>query len=167
MVNSIVQVDEVLSNILAKSTRDGLAMAGVTPTPIGVSRYVASSRFISAIVGLVGPTSGAIMFNASEAVCCYLAGRMLGETYEAVSPEVLDGTCEITNIIAGQTKAFLSQTEWKAERISCPSIVVGSSYFVSHYKGMESAAVEFELDEMPLINLDSRLFSVSMTLMKV
>jgi len=163
----IIQIDETLVNILIKATRDGLAMANVKPVPVGVSRYVTNSRYVSAVIGLVGHTSGAIMVSAGANVTQHLASNLLGETYTDLTPDVLDSICEIGNIIAGQTKALLSQTEWKLERISCPSVVVGSSYFISHYKGMHTAAVEFELTEMPLAVLDDRIFSVSISLMKV
>lgn len=161
----LIQVEETLVNVLVKATRDGLSMAGVKPMPVGVSRYVTSSREISAIVGLVGGVAGAIMVNASSHIGCFLANKLLNEKYEVLTPQVLDSVCEISNIISGQTKALLSTTEWRIDRISCPSVVVGSSYFVSHYKGMHSAAVDFELTELPLTTLSDRLFSVSISLM--
>jgi CheY-specific phosphatase CheX len=163
----ILPVNELLVNILAKSTRDGLAMAGVKPVPVGISKYLTTTREVSAIVGMVGTCSGAIMVNSCESIACYLAGKMLGVEHTSLNPEVLDGISEIANIIAGQTKALLSTTEWKAERISCPSVVVGSSYFITHYKGMNTASVDFELTDMPLAQLNDRLFSVSISLMKV
>jgi chemotaxis protein CheX len=163
----ILQIDEKIIHVLMKSTRDGLAMAGVKPVPVGISKYVTGSRDVSAIVGLVGNTTGAIMLNASTKISCFLAGKMIGENSEDLSPQVLDGMCEIANIIAGQTKALLSTTEWKADKISCPSVVVGSNYFISHYKGMTTASVDFELTELPLTQLSDRLFSVSISLMKI
>lgn len=163
----IIQVDEKIVNILVKATRDGLAMAKVKPVPVGVNRYVSSARDVSAVIGLVGQTSGAIMVNAGSATSRLLAGNLLGVQYDELNPEVLDSMSEIANIVAGQTKALLGQTDWKVERISCPSVVVGSSYFISHYKGMETAAVDFEIPEMPLAMLGDRIFSVSISLMKV
>jgi CheY-specific phosphatase CheX len=163
----VIQVDEKIVNILTKATRDGLAMASVKPIPVGLSRYVNSNREVSAIVGFVGSTSGAIMVNASSSVACFLTKGLLGEEYETITAQVLDSMCEIANIIAGQTKAFLSNTEWKIDKISCPSIVVGSSYFVSHYKGMQTTSVEFELPEMPLAGFADRIFSVAISLIKI
>lgn len=163
----LLNIDQTLINVLAKSTKDGLAMAGVTPTPVGISKYITTTREVSAIVGLVGSTTGAIMVNASTATTCHLAGKMLGEGFEKLCPQVLDGISEIANIIAGQSKAFLSTTEWKAERISCPSVVVGSSYFISHYKGMHTASVDFEVTDMPVTTLSDRIFSVTISLMKI
>jgi CheY-specific phosphatase CheX len=151
----IIQVDENLVNILVKSTRDGLAMAGVKPLPVGVSRYVTSNRDVSAIVGMVGTNNGAVMLNAGTGVACHLASQMLGEDADSLNPQTLDCLCELANIIAGQSKAFLSATPWKVDRISCPSVVVGNNYFISHYK----------LSEMPLALLHDRIFSVSLSLL--
>ncbi|MBN1256692.1 MAG: chemotaxis protein CheX [Planctomycetes bacterium] len=161
----IIGVNEVLLNALVKATRDGLSMAGIDPVPIGVSRYVTTTREVSAIIGLVGSTSGAVMVNASKEITCQIAEKMLKEKCEQLTPQALDSISEIGNIIAGQTKAILSTTEWKIEKISCPSVVVGSSYFISHYKGMLSVAVDFELGALPLISLNERLFTVSISLM--
>ncbi|MHC4871388.1 MAG: chemotaxis protein CheX [Planctomycetota bacterium] len=163
----LLKIDQTLINVLAKSTKDGLAMAGVVPDPVGISKYITTTREISAIVGLVGATTGAIMVNASTKTACYLASKMLGEAFTDICPEVLDGISEIANIIAGQSKASLSTTEWKADRISCPSVVVGSSYFITHYKGMHTASVDFEIADMPVNTHTDKVFSVTISLMKI
>ena len=124
-------------------------------------------RSVSSIVGFAGATSGSLMVNTSEEGACFMAGRMIGEELNRVDTAVLDGICEITNIIAGQTKAILSTTEHKFERISIPSVVVGSSYFVSHYRGMNSVSVDFELPEMPIQPRCDYSLTVSISLMKV
>jgi CheY-specific phosphatase CheX len=163
----ILQIDEHLVNVLVKSTRDGLAMAGLKPVPVGVGRYFHKPREVSAIVGFVGTTNGSIMLNASRDCACFMAGSMLGEKLNELIPQVLDGICEITNIIAGQTKAILSTTEHKFERISVPSVIVGTSYHITNYKGITSLSVEFELQEMPVLSQQDCLFTISMSLMKV
>lgn len=163
----LIQVDETIVNILVKATRDGLSMAGIKPVPVGVSKYVTTSHEVSSIVGFVGNTSGAIMINAGKQASCFLSGKMLGEEYTDLCPQVLDCMSEIANIIAGQTKALLGTTEWKTDKISCPSVVVGSSYYITHYKGMQSTSVSFELLEMPLTTIQSRIITTSISLMKL
>ncbi len=163
----ILQIDEFLVNALVKATRDGLAMAKLKPVPVGVDKYFHSRRAISAVVGFVGSTSGSLMLNTSEEGACLMAGRMVGEEIKELDAQVLDGICEISNIIAGQIKAILSTSEHKFERISIPSVVVGASYFISHYRGLKSLSVEFELPEMPLHPRQDYRFSLSMCLMKV
>lgn len=163
----ILQLDELLVNVLVKATRDGLAMAGLKPVPIGVSKFIHTHGEVSSIIGCVGQTCGSLMVNACKDAACFMAGKMLGEELTELTPTALDGFSEIANIIAGQTKAVLSTTEHRFDKISTPSVVVGSSYFISHYKGMTSLGVEFEVPGM--LSGDSRagVFSVSLCLMKV
>ncbi|MBN2712043.1 MAG: chemotaxis protein CheX [Planctomycetes bacterium] len=163
----ILQVDEHVVNVLVKATRDGLAMAGLKPVPVGVSRLINTRGAVSSIIGFVGPTSGSLMLNASKEGGCFMASKMLGEDMNDLTPQSLDGICEIANIIAGQTKAILSTSDYKFDRISVPSIVVGSSYFISHYKGMTTVCVEFELPEVITADMNSKIFSVSMCMMKI
>lgn len=163
----ILQIDEHLMHVLVKATRDGLAMANLKPVPVGVGKYINTYGEVSAIVGCVGPTSGSLMLNASEQAACFMAGHMIGEEIERLTPQAMDGFSEIGNIIAGQTKAILSTTEHRFDRISVPSVVVGSSYFISHYKGMMSVSVEFEIPEMCTTTSRAGVFCVSMCLMKV
>lgn len=161
----ILQIDNHLVKVLVKATRDGLAMAQLKPMPSGVSRYYSSNREVSAIVGFVGTTNGSLMLNVSREGACFLASKMLCEEVTELNEPALDAVCEIANIIAGQTKAVLSTTEHKFERISVPSVIVGSSYFVSQYKGMLSLSVEFEFPDVPSRHNNDFRFSISMCLM--
>jgi len=163
----LIQVDEQILAVLVKSTRDGLSMAGIKPIPIGVNKYFQCKRAVSAIVGFVGPTSGSVVVNMSEECACMMAGRLLGEETKELSTQTVDGVCEIANIIAGQTKAMLSSTEHKFDRISIPSIVVGTSYFIRNYRGMKSITVEFEIPDQDNSLRADLSFTVSMCMMKI
>lgn len=163
----VIQVDELLMGVMIKSTRDGLAMAGLTPNPVGVSKRFHCSRNVTAIIGCVGASTGSILLNTSQECACFMAGKMVGEEFHDLDAQALDGICEITNIIAGQSKAILSATEHKFDRISTPSVVVGSNYFISHYRGATTLSVEFELTDSPIKPLSDMTFSVAMFLMKI
>lgn len=164
---SLLQVDETLVSVLIKCTRDGLMMAGLKPVPIGISKLLSSKGNVSSIIGFVGPISGSMFINAQDTTACFMAGRMLGETLQVLDNQALDGLCEIANIIAGQAKAALSTTEFRFDRISVPSVIVGNSYSISHYRGMTSVSVDFELPEMPIKPGDRSTFSVNISLMKI
>lgn len=163
----LLQIDEKLLGVLIKATRDGLAMAGLKPTPIGVNKNFYCHRAVSAIVGFAGQTSGSLIVNVSEEGACYLSSQMIGEELRDLNTQTLDGICEIANIIAGQTKAVLSTTEHKFERISTPSVIVGSNYFIRNYRGMNSISVEFELPGLSVHARHDYGFTVSMGLMKI
>ena len=163
----LINIDEQLVSVIVKSTHDGLAMAGLKPNAVGVSKFVFCRDPVSAIIGFVGQTSGSIILNTSEDCACFLAGKMLGDTLTKLDNQALDGLCEITNIIAGQTKAVLSKTDHRFERISTPSVIVGHSYTITHYRGMTTVSVEFELPEMPVKPGQVPSFIVNVALMRV
>lgn len=164
---NILQIDEKLVGVLVKSARDGLAMAGLKPFPVGASRRFSCTRAVTAIIGCAGNCSGSILINTSEEGAMFLAGKMLGEKMTVMDNSVLDGICEICNIIAGQTKAVLSSTEYKFDRISTPSVVVGDNYFISHMKGATSISVDFELDGIMASPRQDLTFSIAMFLVKI
>lgn len=164
---NILQIDEKLVGVLVKSARDGLAMAGLKPFPVGASRRFTSTRDVTAIIGCAGACSGSILINCSQEGAIFLASKMLGEECERMDNSVLDGVCEICNIIAGQTKAVLSSTDYKFDRISTPSIVVGSNYFISHIKGAVSISVDFELDGIPATPYQDLTFTIAMFLVRI
>lgn len=164
---ALLAIDDKLAVVMIKATQDGLMMAGLKPLPVGVGKYQMCRDEVSAIIGFVGQTSGSMLINASKECACFLAGRMLGETLPELDNQALDGLCEIANIIAGQIKAVLSDTEHRFERISTPSVIVGQNYTVSHYRGMTSLTVEFEMPEMPIKPGRYPTFSVNMNLMKL
>lgn len=163
----LIAIDDTLISTLVKSTVDGLAMAGIKPVPVGVSKYVLCRAPVSAMVGFAGPTSGNLLINCSEAVACFMAGKMIGETFPTLDNETLDGLCEIANIIAGQTKAVLSGGEHRIERLSTPSVIAGANYTISHYRGMSTVSVEFEIPEMPIKLGQSPTFIVNLSLIKL
>ncbi len=167
MSMNILQIDEKLMTVLIKSTRDGLAMAGIKPVPIGASKRFSCTRDVSAIIGCVGTASGSVLINCSEECACHMAGQMVGEELVELNSQTLDGVCEIANIIAGQTKAILSTTEHKFDRISTPSVVVGSNYFISHYRGATTLSVDFEITDIPIQPRQDMTFSVGIFLVKV
>ncbi len=164
---SQLQIDEHLVAVLIKCTKDGLMMAGLKPSPIGLSKHPQSKGNVSSIIGFVGPFSGSMIINTSDDCACFMAGRMLGETLTVLDNQTLDGLCEIANIIAGQAKAALSTSEYKFDRISVPSVIVGNNFSISHYRGMTSVSVEFELPEMPIKPGDRGTFSVNISMMKI
>lgn len=164
----VLKLDEGLINVLIKSTLEGLSMAGIAPVPVGASKYLNTRHEVSAIIGFVGAVCGSISINMSGTAAKLLAGRMLGETFSDLTAETLDGLCEVVNIIAGKTKAILSTSELKIEKISVPSVVVGTNYYLTHYRGMQTLCVEFEMpdDQKASHNFD-HMFSVSISMMRV
>jgi CheY-specific phosphatase CheX len=166
-LTKLLQLDERLVGILVKATRDGLAMGGLKPIPFGASRRFVCSREVTAIIGCVGQCSGSVFINCSRECAILMASKMLGEERKELDNVVLDGICEIANIIAGQTKALLSTSEYKFERISTPAVVVGTNYLVSHYKGALTVSIDFELENTGATMTEDMTFTIAMFLVKI
>jgi len=164
---NVLKLDDALISTLIRATLDGLSMANIVPEPVGVSKYITSQQEVSAIIGFVGIVCGSVTINMSANAAKYLTGRILGGTQTELTTEALDAICEVLNIIAGKLKALLSVTENKIEKISVPSVVVGSNYSLTHYRGMQTLNVDFELPEAAREhhNFDY-LFSVSLGMMR-
>lgn len=166
-MSNILQIDDRLLAVLTKATRDGLAMGEMKPLPVSISSQFLCPREVTAIIGCVGHLSGSICVNCTPAGAIFMTNKMLQEEHTEMDEAVLDGVCEIANIIGGQVKALLSSTEYKFEKISLPAVVVGSNYTVAHGNGALNLSIDFELKDVPSATGKPMTFTVAMFLMKV
>ena len=162
-----LQINMTLLNTLMTSVQEGLKMTGIDPIPVGASRLLNSSRSISAVVGLIGNScSGAMTLNLGETTACFLAGKLICEEVKEVDTDCLDAVCELSNMIAGRLKFGLSETEFRLDAISCPSVIMGPQYAMHVIRGFHTAAVEFEIEDLPISHMENRFFSVSLSVMR-
>ena len=103
---------------------------------------------LTGIMGLSGEASGSIIVSFTEKAACKLTSNMLGETFDEINEDVIDSVQEIVNLIAGQAKTMLAETEYKF-KISIPTCVIGKNHQVNHKKGAPCVVAEFELDGLP------------------
>jgi chemotaxis protein CheX len=103
---------------------------------------------ISGIMGLSGQVSGSIIVSFGKGAACKLVGNMLGTSYEEINDDVKDGIQEIVNLVAGQAKTMLADTEYHFQ-VSIPTCVIGANHQVNHKKGIPCVVAEFELDGDP------------------
>ncbi|MFW5845886.1 MAG: chemotaxis protein CheX [Planctomycetota bacterium] len=66
----------------------------------------------------------------------------VGETYENISADVVDGVGELTNIIAGDAKNRLGQKGYSFN-IGLPKIVVGRNYVTAQSKSLPCIVISF------------------------
>ena len=100
---------------------------------------------ISGIMGLSGDVSGSIIISFKKDAACTVVGNMLGVTYTEINEEVKDGIQEIVNLVAGQAKSMLTDTEYHFQ-ISIPTCIIGANHQVNHKKGVPCIVAEFALD---------------------
>ena len=80
---------------------------------------------VSAIIGLAGETTGAVVLSFSREAAIKIVSILSDKSYPALTNEVLDGVGELVNIIAGNAKQGL--LEFRIA-ISLPGVIVGDSY---------------------------------------
>lgn len=161
---SSLKIDGILMEAVIEGTLAGLAMTGLSPDPVGASRFFSTTQPIAVIVGLVGQASGNVTLNLSERAMLKLAGALIGEEPATPDDDTFDAVMEIGNIVAGGIKEKLSDTDYGIEKISIPSLVLGANYDVHYTRGIKIASVEFELDEIPIIHHRDRFFSSTISL---
>jgi CheY-specific phosphatase CheX len=171
-----LQVDRKLVDSIREGTIAGFMMSGVEPSAVGVSKLAPHSREIAVLVGLAGKRSGTLTLLMSRRAAVYLASRFLGcEHAEAeqemrnaqvelslIQEDVFDAISEIANIIAGTAKDHLA--DQGVTNISCPSIIFGADYNMYHFKGFDTASIEYEIREIPQFFFMDRYIGVVISL---
>lgn len=166
--NSMIKllVEENMLEAIIGGTVSGLAMTGVEVLPVGASRFFTARHSLAVLVGLVGDNSGTMTFNLSEQGMLFLAGRLLDEEQTEVNEENIDAVMELGNMIGGEIKNLLHNTEYQVDKISLPSLVAGQSYTVMYARGIFTVSVEFEITDLPVVRMEDRFFSTSVSLLQ-
>ena len=156
-----LKINPTLLNCVVEGTIGGLAMTGIQPDAVGVSRFTSASRELSVLVGLHGRRNGNMTLNLSERTTMFLAGQLLGQKYTEMNEEVIDAICEIGNMIAGKFHTLLNGTSWHFDSISLPALIFGANYNLYHLKNIITVAVTFEIQEVPVVHMKDKFFTSS------
>ncbi|MGA7524141.1 MAG: chemotaxis protein CheX [Acidobacteriaceae bacterium] len=108
-------VDEVFRTMLNVAC----APAGEAPQTEGGT--------ISAVIGLAGALSGALVLKGGEAAARRMAGCMTGAEPDEVDAMVRDAFGEIANMLAGAWKGFDPELSCGC-LLSIPTVVAGTNY---------------------------------------
>ena len=96
---------------------------------------------VSAIIGLAGETTGAVVLSFSRPTAVAMISRFTGIHFQALSNEVIDGVGELVNILAGNAKKGLVDFKLK---ISLPGVVTGNQYKINWPKDVPIITIPFE-----------------------
>jgi len=161
-----LNIDATLLDACVLSTKEGLQMTGVEPAPVGASRFLTGDKEFSVLVSLWGAYAGSMYLNLSRHAAMYLASQFLGEEFTEVNDDLMDCVCELGNMVAGRFKENLRETRFGTETISLPALIVGANYNLYHSRGIVTASVTFEIEEMPMYRMRDKFFSTSISLMQ-
>jgi chemotaxis protein CheX len=79
---------------------------------------------VTAVVGVTGALSGAIMFRMSEATALAIVGQMMGQKFEELDALARSGVGELGNVITGRAGVLLERAGIRAD-IAPPMLIVG------------------------------------------
>jgi chemotaxis protein CheX len=98
---------------------------------------------VTGIIGLGGEATGAVVLNFPEDVAIKAVGSFVGESYETITSEVVDGVGELANIVAGDAKNRLMQKGYNFD-IGLPKIVVGRNYVTAQSQSVMCIVIAFK-----------------------
>ena len=79
---------------------------------------------VTAVVGVTGALSGAVMYRMSEATALAIVGRMMGQRFAELDALARSGVGELGNVITGRAGVLLEKAGISAD-IAPPMLIVG------------------------------------------
>ena len=160
-----VAADPILLKAIIDSVGGCLTMCDTEARCVGISSVpTRDPGSVTGMIGVHGDVSGFITVNMAELVAMSAVGGLLQEGFEKLTPQVLDGVGEITNIIAGGVKKGLSGTPWGFKSVTVPSVIVGRNYQIAFAAGLQYLCATFEQANEEALMLDDRLIKVAVSL---
>ncbi len=160
--------DPVLLKATVDSVNSCLTMCDTQAKCVGVSCVpTRDPGNVTGLIGVHGDVSGFITVNMAETVAMSAVGGLLQESFEKLTPQVIDGAGEMTNIIAGGIKKGLAGTEWGFKYVTVPSVIVGQNYQIAYVAGLQFLSVTFEQSNDEALLLDDRLIKVAISLIRL
>lgn len=150
------------------AVQNALIMCDAQAKCVGISTVPSREPApITGLIGVHGKVSGFLTVNMAERSAIKLVEGLLGEKYTTLTPQIVDGAGEITNIIVGGIKSTLAGSTWAFSHITVPSVIIGKGYQIAYAKGLDFICATFERTDPEAILLEDRLFHVSVSLLRL
>ena len=98
---------------------------------------------ISGSIGLTGNAQGFIALSYPKHLALSVVSKLIGSEVTDIGSEVADAIGEITNIIAGYAKQFLTDLNLA---ISLPSVIIGSDYQIVGFSNIPIIVVPLQCE---------------------
>src|ERR1700704_1543535 len=92
--------------------------------PVSVERGDFEAGEVTAVVGVTGALSGAIMYRMTEATALAIVGHMMGQQFTELDALARSGVGELGNVITGRAGVLLEAAGIRAD-ITPPMLIVG------------------------------------------
>jgi len=102
---------------------------------------------VSGIMTFSGNIEGAVVVSFDEDLARKIIGKILGAQPKSLSQsDIKEGVGEIVNIISGNAKAALANTEYQ-HQITLPTVVTGCGHEINHPQNAPCIVVIFEASQ--------------------
>ncbi len=158
--------------LMLKSIIDGVAdcltSCSTTAKCVGVSAIpLHEPGSVTGLIGVHGEVSGFVTVNMAERVARAAVGGLLQEKFDTLTPQIVDGVGEMTNLIAGGIKKGLSGSPWGFSYVTVPSVIIGRNYQIAYCRNLMFLSVTFEHQDPEVLLLEDRLLQVAVSLIRV
>lgn len=136
-------------NPLISATRSVFEMMlGCVPTRTGLrlKEPGEKSQDVSAVIGISGRVQGTIVVSLTRESACAVLERMVGDKETEITSAVCDAVGELTNMIAGGSKAQLAKYELS---ISLPKVIAGHEYVMHSPSEVQPMILSFNSEIGP------------------
>jgi len=98
--------------------------------PVTIERGEFEASEVTAVVGVTGALSGAVMYLMSEATALAIVGQMMGQKFGELDALARSGVGEMGNVITGRAGVLLERAGIRAD-IAPPMLIVGRGGLMS------------------------------------
>ncbi|MBN1908103.1 MAG: chemotaxis protein CheX [Pirellulales bacterium] len=166
--NVDIAADPDILRAIVSAVESCLTMCDTTARCVGYSTVpVRDPGNVTGLIGVHGDVSGFVTVNMAEQVARAAVAGLLQEHFDRLTPQVVDGVGEMTNIISGGIKSGLAKTPWAFSHVTVPSVIVGSNYQIAYASGLQFLSVVFEHKNEEALMLDDRMIQVAVSLIRL
>ena len=159
-------INRELYEAIAASAAKAMDMCGMKVRATGMSCVpTASTGVVTGMIGVHGKVTGFATVNMAERFALAAVGGLLGEQYDRLASQVIDGAGEITNIIVGGIKSIVAGSKWQFSHITVPTVIVGQNFTIAYSRGLEYLTASFEHEDPDSIRLEDRMMHISLSLL--
>ena len=97
---------------------------------VSVERGDFAAGEVTAVIGVTGALSGAVMYRMSEATALAIVGQMMGQKFDELDALARSGVGELGNVITGRAGVLLEKAGVRAD-IAPPMLIVGRGGLLS------------------------------------
>jgi chemotaxis protein CheX len=149
LIESAEYPREIIDAFQLSVTEIFTTMALLNPEPEQIYRRTSQFHFgeVSGFMALAGDKKGAMLISLHEALARRIISQIIAVPEDQISEDDLhDGVGELVNMIAGGTKARLSDFE-EDFMLSAPTVVIGPTHRVIQQRDMPCVIMVFGIEE--------------------